>query len=158
MDSRNDKTSPFLIGASVGGAVCLGLCGLYVLYRRRSRYKNNKVAATKKIANTPLAIIPPHVVIVSLVDARECSVRASSIDVSRSCNSSVSSSSLNISSLHTSEQSEEELASEYENDANSDNSDDSENRKPTEIIVHSHRVENNSSVYSGSSNNSHMRG
>ena len=44
-DWTEDPNS-FVIGASVGGAVCFGLCGLYVLYRR-TKHKKKKESAEK---------------------------------------------------------------------------------------------------------------
>ena len=46
---KQEDTTPYVISASVGGAVCFGLCGLYVLYRRRRRKdKNNKVTTSER--------------------------------------------------------------------------------------------------------------
>jgi hypothetical protein len=70
-----DDQSSYVIGASAGGAVCFGLCGLYVLYRRRARkqkekstVKVNQIATadlSTRLSDTPPVQPPPATPVVS---------------------------------------------------------------------------------------------
>jgi len=112
----------YVIGASVGGAVCFGLCGLYLLYRRRTRQALHKVAADKKgkvllsdeLTTPEYTPTPP---VVSERRSSELDRYASSAEsVHKSAHKSsqlrsvsvADSSSVNLSSLHTSERSFED--------------------------------------------------
>jgi len=121
-DSRSDQASPFVIGAFTAGAVCLGLCGLYVLYRRNQAKTKQKTTSTKIVVvdlSTPDITPPLPIIHVDKVDVKVRKAQKynnSSIDYPLTIrnmavlqSSSVSntdpseSSIFNISSLHTSE-------------------------------------------------------
>lgn len=60
----NKDPNSFVIGASVGGAVCVGLCGLYVLYRRRKAQKTskgtiNKIRSAGRPESADVSPVPP---------------------------------------------------------------------------------------------------
>jgi len=104
---RSDSTS-YAIAASVGGAVCLGLCGLHVLYRRKLHSARAKVAAGKSTRPAPAEHESHDVRVPVWLTPSDISDAERDIPVLRALShssSSAHSSSLNVSSLHTSERS-----------------------------------------------------
>ena len=109
----------YVIGASAAGAVCIGLCGLYVLYRRRA--KNMKVKVAVKVVNTESTDGPQRrddwYAASMKQNERAIPVLYSDVRYTepvQRTSSAAHSSSFNVSSLHTSEHSASEHLKDYD--------------------------------------------
>lgn len=165
----------FVIGASVGCAVCVMLCGMYVLYRRRTKLARKKIAAKKItgrfVVSGDMSVLdsPPAPVVVGAVsqwklrdpqhfNRRQSDEHVSIVTTARNrvrSLSAVSSASFYMSSLHTSERSVISSVADYGEVECGDEVTSNRNYQTEHNVINDQIERSESSVYSDSSSEDH---